>query len=170
MANPKHLAMLASGKNLWNKWRREFPDVQALEPDLHGADLRNVNLHGIDLHGADLTETNLQGADLSYANLIEADLRNARLSGVDLSDANLYKARLHWADLHNANLCHTNLVRADFSNADLRGADLSGADMNRTITDNAKFDESYQPGGEHGKVAPQKSQDTREKKPVGAGA
>ena len=55
MANQKQLDLLSSGKTLWGKWRRAYPDVQAVEPDLHGADLHGVDLHGVDLHGADLT-------------------------------------------------------------------------------------------------------------------
>ena len=60
--------LLASGKISWDKWRKEFPDVQASEPDLHKADLHGASLHEADLHGADLTEANLQDADLSDAN------------------------------------------------------------------------------------------------------
>ena len=54
MASQKHLELLSSEKTLWNNWRQAYADVQALEPDLHGADV-----HGVDLHGADLTETNV---------------------------------------------------------------------------------------------------------------
>ena len=137
MASQKHLDLLSSGKIGWNTWRRAFPDVQALEPDLHGADLYGADLHGADLHGADLSEANLQGANLCGADLREADLRSANLNSANLSEANLLKARLHWADLRGANLCRTNLKEADLSKADLRGADLDGA-----ILGKAKFDET----------------------------
>src|SRR2546421_4912170 len=137
MASQKHLDLLSSGKIGWNTWRRAFPDVQALEPDLHGADLYGADLHGADLHGADLSEANLQGANLRGADLREADLRSANLNSANLSEANLLKARLHWADLRGANLCRTNLKEADLSKADLRGADLDGA-----ILGKAKFDEA----------------------------
>ncbi|HCJ34047.1 MAG TPA: hypothetical protein DHV65_07070, partial [Ktedonobacter sp.] len=67
MASQSQLDLLSSGNTLWNKWRREYPDVRALEPDLHGADLHGADLRGADFHGADLTEANLQGADLRDA-------------------------------------------------------------------------------------------------------
>ena len=38
MASQKHLDLLSSGKTLWNKWRQEYADEQALEPDLSEAD------------------------------------------------------------------------------------------------------------------------------------
>jgi len=38
MASQKHLDLLSSGKILWNKWRQEYADEQALEPDLSEAD------------------------------------------------------------------------------------------------------------------------------------
>ena len=55
MASQNPLELLSSGKTLWDKWRREYPDVQAAEPDLHGADLHGADLRRADLHGADLT-------------------------------------------------------------------------------------------------------------------
>ena len=51
MANQKELDILSSGKALWNKWRRDYADVQALEPDLHLADLHSIDLRGVDLRG-----------------------------------------------------------------------------------------------------------------------
>jgi len=92
MASQKHLDLLSSGKTLWNNWRRAYADVQAVEPDLHGADL---------------TEADLQGADLR-----EADLRNANLRSANLSDAHLQKAHLRWADVRGATLCCTDLMGA----------------------------------------------------------
>jgi uncharacterized protein YjbI with pentapeptide repeats len=146
MASQKQLDLLSSGRMQWNRWRRTSPDVQSLEPDLHGADLHDADLHGADLHGADLTEANLKGADLREADLREADLRNADLSNANLSDAILLNARLHWANVRGATLLRTNLKGADLSNTDLRGADLRGADLKRAMLDNAKCDEANAPG------------------------
>jgi hypothetical protein len=131
----KPLDLLLSGKTQWDKWRRTYPDVQASEPDLHGADLHGVDLHGADLHGADLTDANLQGADLRDANLRDADLRNVNLSNANLSGADLLQARMNWADLRNATLSRTNM-----HGADLRGADLRGADLEGSIFSKAQFD------------------------------
>src|SRR6266700_3643675 len=134
MTHQKTLDILSTGKTLWNKWRREHAEIQAFEPDLHGADLHGADLHGMDFHEADLTEANLQDADLREADLRETDLRHADLRSANLSDAHLLRARLHGADVRGATLCRTNLKRADLSNADLRGADLDGA-----ILDKANF-------------------------------
>lgn len=142
MTHQNLLALLLSGKTLWNRWRQAYPDVQAFEPDLHEAQLHGWNLRGFDLHGADLTEANLQEADLREADLQEADLRHADLKRANLSDANLQKANLHGADVRGAILCRTNLKGGDLSNVDLRGADLRGADVKRAMFDHATFDEA----------------------------
>jgi uncharacterized protein YjbI with pentapeptide repeats len=141
------LELLSSGKVAWNKWRKAYADVQAFEPDLHEAQLRDVNLHGADLHRADLTEADLQGSDLREANLEEVDLRHANLQGADLSDANLQHARLHGADFRNATLFRANLKGADLSNADLRGADLREADLEKAILNHTQFDAVSAPDG-----------------------
>ncbi len=65
MPNPKHLAKLKQGTEVWKAWRKENPDVT---PDLTGADLTE----------AILTMANLTEADLSMANLTGADLRKAK--------------------------------------------------------------------------------------------
>ena len=82
MASQKHLDLLSSGKTLWNTWRQEYADVQALEPDLHEADL----------HRVDLTEANLQGADLREANLDGASLIKAIFDEAQMSRVNLHEA------------------------------------------------------------------------------
>jgi hypothetical protein len=50
MTYQKPSSILASGSVLWNTWRRDFPDVQAFEPDLHAVDLHQAHLQGIDFH------------------------------------------------------------------------------------------------------------------------
>ena len=59
MTYQKPSSILASGNVLWNTWRRDYPDVQAFEPDLHAVDLHQAHLRGIDFHEADLTEADL---------------------------------------------------------------------------------------------------------------
>ncbi len=95
MASQKDLDLLSSGKTLWNVWRRAYADVQALEPDLHGADLRDSYLCRANLNGADLSKADLRGADLDGATLGKAKLDEANLFGVDLrgADLNLAEAR-----------------------------------------------------------------------------
>ena len=41
-------SILASGTIVWDTWRRDYPDVQAFEPNLHAVDLRHAQLQGID--------------------------------------------------------------------------------------------------------------------------
>jgi uncharacterized protein YjbI with pentapeptide repeats len=110
MANPDHLAKLKEGVEVWNRWRKEHPEVR---PDLYVADLSESNL----------VEVHFTGAQLGGANLIRANLRNA-----DLSDADLSHAHLNYADLS-----HADLIEVDLSHADLSHSDLSGAYIARTI-------------------------------------
>lgn len=127
------LARLAEGKTLWNTWRHNFSELQAFEPDLHGADLHQADLQNLDLHQADLTEANLQEANLRGADLHEADLRHADLRKADLSNANLLKSHLHGADMRGALLHNACLTGADFSNTDMRGVDFSGAVLRKAV-------------------------------------
>ena len=78
MGNPEDLAKLKEGVEVWNAWRGETPDIM---PDLHGA-----NLCEVDLRGAFLGEADLRGANL---------LRVKNLSVEQLSKAaTLYEAEL----------------------------------------------------------------------------
>ncbi len=135
MADERQLAILASGKALWNKWRRDYSEIRAFEPDLHGADLHGLDLRGIDFHGADLTEANLQDADLYGADLHLADIRNANMRGANLADADCSHTLLNWTDLRDAILRRTNLHTSDLRNAKLLGADLEGALLNEARRD-----------------------------------
>jgi len=63
---------------IWNRWRDEH-NVE--RPDLRGADLSKLVLHGVNLQFADLTETRLMGAS------IVASLDYAVLNGADLTGA-----------------------------------------------------------------------------------
>lgn len=116
MANPEHLAKLKRGVRLWNKWRKQNPEV---EPDLCEAELSNRKLVAVDLQGA-----NLRGAWLRDATLEYADLR-----GADLDRARLNRAALGEAEVQAANLSGAELSETDFGSADLTGAVLSGADL-----------------------------------------
>lgn len=44
--NPDRLAILKQGREHWNAWREQQPDLQ---PDLRDADLSNVDLSDFDL-------------------------------------------------------------------------------------------------------------------------
>ena len=161
------LATLENGPELvdWsieNRWRSEGPNVVGADlhqVDLHGLplarmrlgltfgeweldeqwDIVSVNLEGADLSGADLNG-NLILADLSNANLSGADLRHACLIGANLHGANLSGANLYDADLAGANLRGANLSGADLCDANFSGGDLSGADLRGTDLQGAGLD------------------------------
>jgi uncharacterized protein YjbI with pentapeptide repeats len=137
MAEEKHVALLRQGVEVWNKWRKEKPDLgrahlselDLSKANLYGADLSRANLYGANLYGANLSEANLYGADLSKADLSGADLSKAYLFAADLSGANLSGVNLFAADLSGVNLSRKNLSGANLSGADLSKAYLSGADL-----------------------------------------
>ena len=129
MANPKHLAVLKQGVEVWNKWRDENRDIQ---PDLIGANLTGANLSGANLKDANLFSANLRGADLRWAhlikaNLFESNLREAKLFRADLSMANFVRANLFRANLCRARMFRTNMSRANLSRANLHEASLPRA-------------------------------------------
>jgi hypothetical protein len=143
MADDEHVALLRQGKDAWNAWRHENPDIR---PDLRraklsyanlsGADLRAANLAWADLSWADLSKANLMGANLVAARLIDANLIGANLSRANLLEASLLGAKLSGADLYKAclnkaNLSMANLRAANLSGADLPAANLYGADLGR---------------------------------------
>jgi hypothetical protein len=140
MANEEHLEILKKGVEEWNRWREENHD---LEPDLSGADLRDVKLDEVNLFEVNLSQAILSGASLFRANfflaiLHEADLRNADLYGADFYESDLYGANLSQAKLNEVNLGNTNLIRAN-----LREARLYEANFIKTIVSGADFHESF---------------------------
>ncbi|MEM7761743.1 MAG: pentapeptide repeat-containing protein [Cyanobacteria bacterium P01_A01_bin.40] len=136
MADEKHLEILRKGVEVWNKWRKEYPDIR---PRFHRVNLSGVNLFQADLSSTDLIGANLSAANLSGSNLIGADLSDANLvntnfSGADLSDANLVNT-----NFSGANLIGTSLNRAVLFFADFSGANLSYASLKRAKSSNVNF-------------------------------
>jgi uncharacterized protein YjbI with pentapeptide repeats len=157
--NERHLKILEQGVEIWNRWRKENPDIypnlccaKLNGVNLRDADLRGTNLSGADLgevvsllpgmdfdgldhlRGADLREADLSGANLGRARLCGADFsgasfRRAYLQTADLSGAHLLKAHLNWADLSRAILSDASLSEANLSGTNLFGADLREADL-----------------------------------------
>ena len=150
--DPRHLELLLSGVDSWNRQR----DKEDFKPNLRGAriyeefqkagkleggciplahaNLRKANLESASLQGANLFNAKLEGADLRYALLQHSLLQNSLLQG-----ANLLRADLSCADLQGARLNDAHLVEADLVGANLRdgegeffyptellGANLSG--------------------------------------------
>jgi len=63
MANAEHVKIFKEGIPIWNKWRREHPEII---PDLRGS-----NLSGSDLSGSNLRWSDLSGSNLSGTSVIE---------------------------------------------------------------------------------------------------
>lgn len=138
MANQQHLDILKQGVDVWNKWRKEHPEVRPdlSKADLFISDLTWANLQGADISGATLVYTRLNHADLSYAelntaNLTGATLGEAKLKGTDFSGADLRQVNLREIDLTEAKLWKANLSEVNFSGRNLQGMDFRGADLSR---------------------------------------
>jgi hypothetical protein len=129
MANKDHLEIIKQSVDLWNKWRRENPEIR---PDLAEADVNEMDLSGADLKGALLIKTDLASVDLSYAKLSYAQLSDANLSRANLTGTNLFRADLAYADLAFANLINANLMGTNLTDANLVGANLNYATMGWT--------------------------------------
>jgi uncharacterized protein YjbI with pentapeptide repeats len=143
MANPKHLAILKRGVEVWNAWRAKRDDemdsrisasLTALARTANVAralfrDMGETQVDAADNNKADHESPDLRGVDLSGAELNGVDFSAVDLSGADLREAELNWANFNSARLYEANLSGASLVEADFNGADLGGADLSGADL-----------------------------------------
>lgn len=108
MADTTHLAILKQGVAVWNRWRKNNPEIQ---PDFKGADLRSAILRLSSLKGLNLSRADLTGADLKGADLWEANLKGADLRGADLRGANLW----------GADLSQTQIFQTNFQGAILTG-------------------------------------------------
>jgi hypothetical protein len=153
MVNQNHLSILEQGKEVWNAWKKQYPNVQPefnfaefsetdlsetnlssaslMFAQLDGADLSGANLYGANLSGANLNYANFSSADLTFANFSGAKLTGANLTGANLSEGNLLWAYLTEADLSGATLKGATLRGATLKGATLRGADLTEANLNR---------------------------------------
>lgn len=144
MAKQEHLDILKQGVEVWNKWRKENPDI---EPDLSKAHLYGAYLSGADLREADLGEADLSKADLRKANLYRAYLGDADLSHADLRSANLNSTELHGAYLNDADLSTAILLFAemhytDLTSTNLKRADLMGTSFHMAALDNSDLTEA----------------------------
>ena len=129
--NKEHLAILKQGVSVWNKWRKETPDVKP--------ELSKANLSGFELREANLSKANLRGANLLGADLCESYLNEADLRGVDFYHANLSQANLRNTDMTGAKLSGAKLYNADLEGANLTAAVLTGTDLSRVNLNNTKL-------------------------------
>ncbi|MBD2459078.1 pentapeptide repeat-containing protein [Nostoc sp. FACHB-87] len=144
MANEDYSAILQQGQQgveIWNKWRRDNPDIV---PQPSNNDLSNLNLSGVNLSKCNLTnfffkDTNLINANLSHAYLIKSDfgfcnltnanLTNAYLGHCDFTQAELNGTIFDNTDLSYANLSFAKLNKARFKGANFRHTQLKGLDL-----------------------------------------
>lgn len=133
MANPDHIDWLTQGRDAWNAWRQNNPEIEPdlsteilFEADLSGYNLARANLVASVLAGADLRAADLSNADLSYATLLNAKMDEAKLTDATLFGANLSLASLKGVDARRANLMCSVLVDADLRDADISGAVVYG--------------------------------------------
>lgn len=123
---PEHFRILDEGVEVWNKWRKENPDIT---PNLFKAALRIENLVDVNLKGATLRGAYLAGKNLSRADLSNSDLTHAVLWGANLTEANLSGANLQFAALWSANFIATKLHETNFAQATIGWAVLAGLDL-----------------------------------------
>lgn len=162
MANQEHLSILKKGVYIWNKWRKENPDIT---PDLTKADLSGYdfgmvsdeeyeaackglledpelrgkprNLTYVDFSRANLEHTNFEDVDCYRAVFYGTNLTDAAFSEINLEGANFETSYLEDTNFVNSNLCRANLRNARI-NAYLSGVILVEADLRK-----AKFIRSY---------------------------
>lgn len=143
MANADHIEKLRRGREVWNSWRDESPDVV---PDLSGATLENEILVGVNLSRAQMMGTNFAGAHLVRSNISRADLTRANLVFSKLTRSDFTASSLASADLSRAVLLETNLTGADLTDANLpltalSSTVLAGAMLRRTNFSRALFND-----------------------------
>jgi len=107
MANAEHVKIFKEGIPIWNKWRREHPEII---PDLRWSDLRWSDLSGSNLSGSNLRGSDLRGSDLSGSNLRGSDLRGSNLRWSNLRGSDLSGSNLRWSDLRGSDLSGTSVI------------------------------------------------------------
>lgn len=150
MADKNHIAILKSGVQTWNEWRRENPNIK---PNLREIDISNQDLRGIDFVETNLLYANLSNSNLEGASIVSSSLGNANLKNVNLRNVSLINTSLRLANLSNANLNKTDFTESDLTQsilvecqinessfyganlfqADLRNSDLINSCFGRTI-------------------------------------
>ena len=126
MANPKHLAILEQGVEVWNRWRDENPDV---EPDLSEQVFERKQWQAINLFSANLRSVELVGIDLNEADMTDCTLADSSITSVSVRRGHLVAA----------NLAATRSLHVDFSGTDFRNADLTAAILRRCDFGDASF-------------------------------
>lgn len=133
MANPEHLEILKQGKEVWNRWREENPEI---EPDLNQAKLDNEDFNNIDLSKASLFNAGLYASSFNGANFNEAKLRGSDATFADFIGASFIGADISWVTFIGCNLSGSNLKEAVCGLADFRDANLQEVNLEKAILNN----------------------------------
>jgi uncharacterized protein YjbI with pentapeptide repeats len=149
MANQEHLDILKQGVEVWNQWRKDFPNIC---PDLGDAHLTETTLGRSNLEGINFKRANLNNVIFSEIYIHGAKFKissdeipvgtatndedavwlthnNVTLNHADLSESSLNGAILHGVNLKGARLRNATIIRADLTGADLTQADLHHANL-----------------------------------------
>ena len=119
-------------------------ELNLVEANLAGADLRLGRLKGTLLRGAWLMGADLRGANMAGADLRGANLSGANLAYVNLKGANLQHANLDGANLHAANLSQANLLHASVNNTILDATGLRSTVWVESVDEIKRVDGQWQ--------------------------
>jgi uncharacterized protein YjbI with pentapeptide repeats/beta-lactamase regulating signal transducer with metallopeptidase domain len=99
--------------------------------DFRNLQVRDLLSHcvGCNLAGANLSNLDLHGIKIAGANFQDANLRGVNLSGAQLDGSCFQNANLHGANLRNASFSGASFDGADLSGADTTGAIFTGVDL-----------------------------------------
>lgn len=140
------LHLLSNGPAVWNRWRRDHPDIipEFSDVNLDGRDLADCNFRGAKFFNVGLVRANLSRTCFDEAFVKDTLLNDAVLEGASLCGVNWYRSRLINVDLRrctfapsmysecllwNADLSGCDLELANFSKCDLRSARLTQASL-----------------------------------------
>lgn len=141
MADRNHIDILRSGKDVWNSWREDNPDIR---PDLESAQLVGMDLSEFNLSNVKLREANLSTARLCKANLTLAYLPYSRCINTDFTDVKAKKVHfgnstLDGAIFNNADLSDAKITDARFIRTKCRGANISFSRLTSTDFTESNF-------------------------------
>ncbi len=121
MNKEKFIELIKLGKDAWNKWRENNPNVSI---SLTKSNFCNSSLSGYNFSDVDFSYSNLSKTDLSNCQFISSNLKH-----VDFSFSNLEGASFIAAEMSHANFTMTQVKNAKFLTAQSMGANFSHVDF-----------------------------------------
>jgi uncharacterized protein YjbI with pentapeptide repeats len=107
----------------------EGGDVNAVNGDWRGAEMKRVSFQGARLTGLDLGEARIEEARFEGCKLDYANFRHAVVEHVSFEDCVLANADFQGAQLYSVRFSGCQLGAADFSKAELSHVDFRGSDL-----------------------------------------